>query len=81
MYAWYNIEANWDPYSNTSGVKIAVANEDEGVESELTGSLNAGEQTVEQLKENDDLGWVFTDAESAKESVYSGCLLYTSRCV
>lgn len=72
LYAWYNIEANWDPYSNTSGVKIAVANEDEGVESELTGSLNAGEQTVEQLKENDDLGWVFTDAESAKESVYSG---------
>ena len=72
LYAWYNIEANWDPYSNTSGVKIAVANEDEGVENELTGSLNAGEQTVEQLKENDDLGWVFTDAESAKEGVYSG---------
>ena len=29
-------------------------------------------KTVEQLKENDDLGWVFTDAESAKEGVYSG---------
>ena len=72
LYAWYNIEANWDPYGNTSGVQIAVANEDRGVENELTGSLNAGEQTVEKLRENDALGWVFTDAESAKEGVYRG---------
>ena len=72
LYAWYNIEANWDPYGNTSGVRIAVANEDRGVETELTGELNAGEQTVEKLRENDALGWVFTDAESAKEGVYRG---------
>lgn len=72
LYAWYNIEANWDPYGNTSGVRIAVANEDRGVETELTGELNAGEQTIEKLRENDALGWVFTDAESAKEGVYRG---------
>ena len=72
LYAWYNIEANWDPYGNTSGVRIAVANEDRGVETELTGELNAGEQTVEKLRENDALGWEFTDAESAKEGVYRG---------
>ena len=72
LYAWYNIEANWDPYGNTSGVRIAVANEDRGVETELTGELNAGEQTVEKLRENDTLGWEFTDAESAKEGVYRG---------
>lgn len=72
LYAWYNIKANWDPYGNTAGVKIAVANEDEGVDNKLTGSLDAGEQTVEQLKQNDDLGWVFTDAESAREGVRSG---------
>ena len=72
LYAWYNIEANWDPYGNTSGVKIAIANEDQGVENELTGTLNAGDQTVEKLKQNDALGWVFTDAASAEEGVYSG---------
>lgn len=72
LYAWYNIEANWDPYGNTSGVKIAVANEDRGVESELVGSLNAGDQIVGKLEENDDLGWVFTEADEAKAGVYSG---------
>ncbi len=72
LYAWYNIEANWDPYGSTEGVKIAVANEDAGVETELTGELNAGEQTIDKLKENHDLGWVFTDAKKAEEGVRRG---------
>ena len=72
LYAWYNIEANWDPYGSTEGVKIAVANEDTGVETELTGKLNAGEQTIDKLKENHDLGWVFTDAKKAEEGVRRG---------
>ena len=28
LYAWYNIVANWDPYGNTQGIKIAIANND-----------------------------------------------------
>ena len=28
LYAWVNIAANMDPYGNTSGVKVAVANND-----------------------------------------------------
>ena len=28
LYAWFNIAANIDPYSNTSGIKVAVANND-----------------------------------------------------
>ena len=40
--------------------KIAVANEDEGTSNELVGELNAGEQTMDELKKNHDLGWVFT---------------------
>lgn len=72
LYAWYNIEANWDPYGSTEGVKIAVANEDAGVETELTGELNAGDQTIDKLKENHDLGWVFTDAKKAEEGVRRG---------
>ena len=30
LYAWFNIAANWDPYSNTGNIKIAVANCDKG---------------------------------------------------
>ena len=30
LYAWFNIAASWDPYSNTNGLKVAVANTDEG---------------------------------------------------
>ena len=29
IYAWINIDSNWDPYENTSEMPIAVANEDE----------------------------------------------------
>ena len=72
LYAWYNIAANWDPYGSTAGVKIAVANEDEGTSNELVGELNAGEQTMDELKKNHDLGWVFTDAERAEEGVRRG---------
>ena len=72
LYAWYNIVANWDPYGNTQGVRVAIANNDEGVENDLVGQLDAGAQTVEKLKENDKLGWVFTSSEEAKEGVESG---------
>lgn len=24
LYAWFNIYSNWDPYANTSNIKIAV---------------------------------------------------------
>lgn len=72
LYAWYNIVANWDPYANTTNIKIAVANEDEGTTNEYTGTMNAGEQVIEQLRKNDQLGWTFTDAKEAKEGVYRG---------
>lgn len=72
LYAWFNIAANFDPYANTGNIKIAVANKDRGTSSELTGDLNAGEEIINTLKENDDLGWVFTDETSAVDGVSSG---------
>ena len=73
LYAWYNIVANWDPYGNTQGIKIAIANNDQGTQNDLVGELNAGDQVVDQLKENDQLGWTFVDsAADAKEGVESG---------
>ena len=72
LYAWFNIGANFDPYSNTKNIKVAVANIDKGTDSGITGELNAGEDIVTNLKKNDQLGWVFTDEEAAIDGVKSG---------
>ncbi len=72
LYAWFNIAANYDPYANTGNIKIAVANADKGTENELIGELNAGAEIVQNLKENKDLGWRFTDKKKAVEGVKSG---------
>lgn len=72
LYAWYNIVANWDPYGNTGNVQVAIANEDEGTSNDYVGELNAGDEVVSKLKDNDKLGWVFTDADAAREGVESG---------
>ena len=28
LYAWFNIYSNWDPYANTSSIKVAVVSQD-----------------------------------------------------
>lgn len=72
LYAWFNIAANYDPYSNTGEIKVAVANEDRGTETALTGELNAGNAIEAKLKENHDLGWTFVKRDEAIEGVKSG---------
>lgn len=72
LYAWFNIASNYDPYSNTSQIKIAVANNDRGINTTVTGSLNTGEKILDNLKQNHDLGWVFTDEKHALQGVRSG---------
>ena len=60
-----------DPYGNTKGIKVAVANCDEGASiAQMT--LDAGETIIENLKENKQLGWTFVDEDEAKEGVKSG---------
>ena len=71
-YAWYVVVANWDPYSNTQAMKVAVANEDVGCDSPEAGRLDVGQSVVDQLRDNHDMGWEFTDAESAVNGVYEG---------
>lgn len=72
LYAWFNIAAFWNPFDNTRNLSIAVVNLDEGASSSLTGPVNAGDQLVAQLKENDELGWHFLSEDAAMESVKSG---------
>lgn len=60
-----------DPYGNTKGIQVAIANEDKGADSEQM-SLDAGQNIVDNLKKNDQLGWKFVDAKEAKMGVKSG---------
>lgn len=68
MYSLINIKASWDPYANTGGIKIAVVNEDKGTIYKEQ-NINLGNDLVNKLKDNDKLGWVFTDNESAKRDL------------
>lgn len=73
LYAWFNIYSNWDPYANTSSIKIAVYSEDEGFTPDGGEKQNMGDNIIENLKENDKLGWTFTkDKESTIDGVRSG---------
>ncbi|WP_312350002.1 YhgE/Pip domain-containing protein, partial [Actinomyces sp.] len=72
LYAWVNIAAFWDPYGNTSHIDVAVVDLDRGASSGLTGHIDVGSQVVEQLEDNDQLGWRFTDLDDAMQRVNSG---------
>lgn len=72
LYAWFNIYSNWDPYANTSSIKIAVSSEDKDYTLEDGTTQNMGDEVLDELKENDSIGWVFTDSEDALDGVYSG---------
>lgn len=70
LYSLINIFAAWDPYSNTSGIKVAIINEDKGTVFKEK-DINLGNELVEKLQDNDKLGWVFVDKETAKKGLLS----------
>lgn len=73
LYAWFNIEASWDPYaeSATSGIKVGVVNKDLGTT--LNGKdINVGNTVVEGLKDNKQMGWQFVSEEEANQMVEEG---------
>ncbi len=72
LYAWFNIYANMDPYANTGNLQIAVVNMDAGTNHERIGRLDVGDALEEKLRNNDQLGWNFTDEETALNGVKSG---------
>ena len=71
LYAWFNIRACWDPYGNTSGIKVAVANTDKGY-SAMGLTLNVGDMVIAELAKNTQLGWQFVDKDAAIEGAESG---------
>lgn len=73
LYAWFNIYSNWDPYANTGNVAIAVASDDTGYTRNDGSYVNMGDAVIEQLEENDKLGWTFpSTTQEAIDGVYSG---------
>ena len=78
LYAWFNIKASWDPYGQqaTSQIKIGVINNDKGTE--FNGKLiNIGDQVVDQLKENDLMGWQFVDEAEGEKALEEGTFYAT----
>jgi len=71
LYAWFNIEASWDPYGNTSNISVAVVNNDKGA-TLFEKDLNVGDKLIDELKNNHSLGWKFVNEEEAKKGVETG---------
>ena len=73
LFAWYHILACWDVFDNTGDLSVAVASEDKGYMSDLLPiDVNVGEKVISALHENDQINWVFTDAEDAIEGTRAG---------
>ena len=72
LYAWFNIVGFWDPYSQTSHIRVAVANEDAGAVIAAE-QRNLGDEVVDELKRTDNgLGWHFVSADEARAGLADG---------
>jgi putative membrane protein len=72
LYCWFNVWALWDPYTNTSDLKVAVYSDDKSTSFEGK-KIAIGEQLVKQLKKNDKLGWTFVSSKAqVEDGVRSG---------
>ena len=73
LYAWFNIQASWDPYGSTHELTVAVANDDEGYSSELSPiELNLGARVGDRLLRSDSIGYVSAAHDDAVEGVKAG---------
>ena len=73
LFSWYNVLACWDVFDNTDNIKVAVANTDEGYQSDLVPlKVHLGESVVSSLQENNQMNWVFTTEEDAIDGAKSG---------
>lgn len=68
MYSFFFLDAFWDPYSKLDKLPVAVVNEDKGatINSE---QKNAGNELVDELKDNNKLKWIFTSKAEADQGL------------
>lgn len=70
VYAMIILSATWDPLDNLDNVPVAIVNNDEGAKNDGE-YVNVGEQLVETLSNDDQLGWDFVTEEEAREGLAS----------
>lgn len=67
LYLW----AFWNPLNNTAALPVALVNSDRGAS--LDGEvINAGDQVVEGLHDNDQITWSEVSAQEAEQGVKDG---------
>lgn len=71
LYAWFNIEASWDPYSQTDQLPVGIVNEDTGATIHDK-EIHIGDEIVKELKKNDDMDWQFVERKEAMDKVEYG---------
>ncbi|MFE4522955.1 YhgE/Pip domain-containing protein [Cytobacillus firmus] len=71
LYAWFNIEASWDPYSQTNQLPVGIVNEDAGAVVRDK-DIHIGNDIVKELKKNDDMDWHFGDRKDAMDKLEYG---------
>lgn len=71
LYAWFNIGAQWDPYGKVDQIPVGIVNEDEGA-TVRDEDIDAGDELVETLKDNDSLDWRFVNQEKAMDKLEYG---------
>lgn len=73
IFTWYNVIACWNVFDNTGNLTVAVANADDGYESDLVPlRVNVGERVVSALRANEEIDWTFTTEEDAVDGARSG---------
>lgn len=68
LYSIFFLKSVWDPYGETGHLPVAVVNQDKPVTYQGQ-KLNVGDQTITNLKKNDQLGWKFVSAKTAADGL------------
>ncbi len=71
LYAWFNIGASWDPYSQTDQLPVGIVNEDRGA-TIRDEEIDVGGELVNELKGNHRLDWHFSDRAEAMDKLEYG---------
>ena len=73
LYAWINIYANWDPYSEAGNVEVALASRDLGIDLADGRHVNSAREVIADVEDEEDIRYVpLEDPEEAVEGVRSG---------
>lgn len=68
LYSLLYLYAFWDPYSKLEDIHLAVVNNDTGTVMDGE-KVNYGNDIVDELKSNNEIGWEFTTEEEANEGL------------